>query len=89
MHAAVFHVVVAWQIVLVAAIVTYAIRTRDILQCVLALDALALVLVGLFGVVAIYRREAGYLDIGLVLAILGFVQTVATVRLLEEKKGLR
>ena len=36
--------------------------------------------------VAIHRKEAGFLDIALVIAALGFVQTVAIVRLITGRE---
>ena len=85
MHDPVFHVVIVWQIALAVVLVVHAVRVRRVLHRVVVLDALALVVVASLASVAVDRAEAGYLDVALALALLGFGQTVATVRLCEQR----
>lgn len=89
MHEFVFYFVVVWQMLLAAILTVYALRTRHIVNRILALEVLALVFVGTVASAAYYRQEAGYLDVALVLALLGFVQTVAVCRLAELRKEFR
>lgn len=89
MHDAVFYVAVIWQLALAAVLTYYTLRTNHIVNRILALDVLALVFVAAVACVAIHRNEPGYLDVALVLAMLGFVQTVATARLAELRKEFR
>lgn len=86
MHAAVFHVLVSWLVALVAVLGVWALRRERVVERTLALDTLALVFVALLGLLAVHDREEGYLDIALVIAMLGFVQTVATARLLARRR---
>jgi multicomponent Na+:H+ antiporter subunit F len=87
MHLSVFYVVILIHLVLVAALVVYTVRCDGMLRRVLALDALAVVFVSALVLVAIHRDEPGYADVALAMAMLGFVQTVATVRFLERRPG--
>lgn len=87
MHDAVFVVAIAWAMVLVLTLIGFATVTRSIMTRTLALEVLSLVMVAALAVVAIERNEAGYLDIALVLAMLGFAQTIATLRLVERTTG--
>lgn len=89
MHLAIFIVVVVWLMLLAAATAWAAVVAHSTVVRALALDTLALVFVGVLMVLAIHEREAGFLDVALVLAMLGFVQTVATSRLVERRKDLR
>lgn len=51
--------------------------------------ALVYVAVNLVGsILAISHHQPGFLDIALVLAMLGFVQTVAAARLIERRRDL-
>lgn len=80
MHEAVFHVVLAWQVGLVAVLAVRGARARTLVGRAIALDVLALVFVAALAVVAVRRRQADYLDVALVLALLGFTQTIVTAR---------
>jgi multisubunit Na+/H+ antiporter MnhF subunit len=81
MHDPVFQLVFGWQVVLIALLAFEAVRTRIVLRRVLALDTMALVFVAALAVIALERAEPDYLDLGLVVAMLGFAQTVAAARL--------
>lgn len=85
MHLPIFYLVIVTHVVLVAALVAYAVRCKGMLRRVLALDALAIVFVSALIVISIHRAEPGYCDVALAMAMLGFVQTVATVRYLERR----
>jgi multicomponent Na+:H+ antiporter subunit F len=89
MHAIVFYVAVGWTVLLLAALGVRAARARRIVDRVLALDVLGLVLVDALGALAIERRRADYLDIALVVALLSFGQTVATVRYFSDRRVIR
>lgn len=89
MHAWVFVVVVGWHVVLAAVLVGFSLRTRRLVDRIVALDAFALVVVAVLVVLAVARRAAHDLDVALVLAMLGFAQTVATARVLQRRKDLR
>ena len=88
MHDAVFILTAAWLIVLCALLAVVAARSPSVVQKVVAFDTLSYLLVGILALVAVHRKEAGFLDIALVIAALGFVQTVATARLLERRRDL-
>ena len=83
MHAVVYQVVVMWHIGLIAVLTVHALRARSTVVRAIALDTLALVFVATLAVVGIRRGEAGYLDVALALALLGFAQTVGTARFVE------
>ena len=89
MHTWVYELAIVWHIGLVALLVGFALRTRRLVDRVVALDTLALVFVAALAIVALRRHSAHYLDVALVLALLGFAQTVATARLLERREDLR
>lgn len=86
MHTWIFYSVVLWQIVLIAILAMYALRTQTIVTRILALDMLATVFVAALGVIAMQREQVGYLDVALVLAMLGFAQTVGIVRFIEKNR---
>jgi multisubunit Na+/H+ antiporter MnhF subunit len=88
MHDVVFLIVIVWNTVLVAVLAVYALRAPTIVIRALALDTLALVFVAALAVVAVHRDRAGYLDIALMIAMLGFAQTVATARIIEQRREL-
>ena len=60
-------------------------RGPSLIDRVLALDLLALVLVGLLATAAIDRNEAANVDVAVVIALVGFVGAVAYARFLEEE----
>lgn len=87
MHEAVFVLTMLWLVALCAGLAVYAGRTRDLGRQAIALDALSYVLVFALAILAIERREAGFLDVALVIGALGFVQTVALARLVTGRGG--
>lgn len=72
-------IALVWLIILCVVLAVVAAHTTEIVARVLALDALAFVIVGLLAVLSISQRQPFFLDIALVMALVGFVQTVATV----------
>ena len=89
MHDFVFYSVIIWQFTLAAMLGLFVLRTRNIVTRALALDMLSLIVVSGVTAVGIHRDEAGYLDVALVLAMISFVQTVATARLAERRKDFQ
>jgi multisubunit Na+/H+ antiporter MnhF subunit len=83
-----FQIVMVWHAVLILLLLLYALGTRKLVDRLIAFDALSIVFVAALSVVGIQRQETYYLDIALVIAMLGFVQTVAAVRLLERRRYL-
>ncbi|HLU68350.1 MAG TPA: monovalent cation/H+ antiporter complex subunit F [Kofleriaceae bacterium] len=78
MHDWVFHLAIAWIAVLIALLLVRTIRAHHVVDRTLALDTLSTVLAVSLALFAVRRGYAGYLDIALVLGLLGFTQTVAT-----------
>jgi len=88
MHAWAFQISILWLLILVAVLALYAVKAPNTVQRAMAVDTLALVFVAALAAVAIRRQEAGFLDIALVLAMLGFAQTVAVARIVKRRKDL-
>ncbi len=78
-----FHVIVPFQAALAAALFALAWRTHNVVVRILAFDVLAFMLILALVSVSLHTGNAGYLDIAIVLAMLGFVQTLAMARLVE------
>lgn len=87
MHEWVFIAATLDLLLLVAVLGGYGLRTESLIHRVLALDTLSLVLVALFCVVGYRMRLASILDLALVVAMLGFIQTVVTCRILGREGG--
>lgn len=77
MHDVVFSFAMSWIALLVALLLYRAVRARRITDRLVALDALSALFVASLTVIAVERGTAGYLDVALMLALLGFTQTVA------------
>jgi multicomponent Na+:H+ antiporter subunit F len=86
MHDVVFIIAAIWLIALSAALAVIAAGARSVARKLIAFDTLSYVLVAALAVIAIHRAEAGFLDIALVIAALGFVQTVAVTRLVTGRE---
>ena len=69
-----------WLIVLLGACAVRVVRARSTVSRILALDTLVLVLIGLLVLFSIAQDVSYFLDAALILAILGFVATVAAAR---------
>lgn len=79
----IYYLVLVWHAALILPLLLYVLRAEDIADRVLAFDGLATVFVSAFAVLGLHRQEPFYFDIALVVAMIGFVQTVAAARLLE------
>jgi len=89
MHEPVYVFSVAWSVGLVLVLVVFAYRNPRIMPRTLALEVLSLLMAAVLGIVAIARDSAGYLDIAMVIVMLGFAQTVATRRLVARRRRPR
>jgi multisubunit Na+/H+ antiporter MnhF subunit len=89
MHTVTFQIVIVWQLGLLFALGWFALRTPSILARTLALDSTAIILVASISAAATWRAEPSLLDLALIVAMVGFAQTVATARLLENNRALR
>lgn len=84
-----FVLTMLWLAGLILMLMLYMLRTSGIANRVVGFDSLSTLFVAALAVIAIQRRDAFYLDIALVVAMLAFTQTVATVRLLERRSELQ
>lgn len=85
MHDWIFEALLFWHAALLLLLLVQAARAEDLLTRLIGFDAGSVVLMSGLIVIAVERREAVYLDIALVLAMLVFVQTVAAGRFLEKR----
>ncbi|HUF55780.1 MAG TPA: MrpF/PhaF family protein [Thermohalobaculum sp.] len=85
MHDLIFGALLLWHAALLLLLLVRAARADDLLTRLIGFDAASVVLMSGLIVIAVERREAVYLDIALVLAMLVFVQTVAAGRFLEKR----
>lgn len=69
-----------WLVVLLAACAVRVVHARSTVSRILALDTLALVLIGLLVLYSAAQDVSYFLDAALILAVLGFVATVAAAR---------
>lgn len=75
-----YDVAIVWMTLLVAAVAAMAVRPLPALARALAVDALAMLLVGLLAVLAYARGTTAFLDIALALALLASLGTLAAAR---------
>ena len=80
MHEPVFVIALIWHVLLLLVLAAYGARVRDLLDRLLALDTVTPIFVAAIALVAIHRGESDYLEVALVVALLGFTQTVVTAR---------
>ena len=85
-HEAVFLLGIGWMAVLLGLCVLLIARAATPARRILALDLLALVLVGLLALVAGEDERAYALDAALALALLSFVATVAAARYTGDRR---
>jgi multicomponent Na+:H+ antiporter subunit F len=78
MHTWVQYVALVSLTALVGVLAVRATRASTTFDRALALDVLSLVFVAALSTFGIHRGRTGYLDIALMLALLSFLQTVAT-----------
>lgn len=86
MHDTVFLIVILWLVALAAVVAVVAARVEAVARQLVALDTLSYLLVAALAAIAVHRGEAGFLDIALAIAALGFIQTVAVVRLVTGRE---
>jgi multicomponent Na+:H+ antiporter subunit F len=55
---------------------------------VVALDMMTILIVGFCGLFAVLSGDAAFLDVAIVLALIGFLATVALARFAERRKAL-
>lgn len=80
MHELVLDIGIVWLIVLLGACTVRIVKAPSAIGRVLALDTLVLVLIGLLVLYSISEDVSYFLDAALILAVLGFVATVASGR---------
>lgn len=80
MHDAAFYLAAAWLTLLLVACAALVLRSGSTATRILALDTLVLVLTGLLILYAGWQRAAYFLDAALIVALLGFVGTLAAAR---------
>ena len=83
-HELVFYVGIAWMGVLLGLCVLLVARAATVARRVLALDLLALVLIGLLALVAGEDQRSFALDAALGLSLLSFVATLTASRYLAD-----
>lgn len=86
---AVFTVAAIWLAILVFACMLLLLRARTPARRIIALDALVLVLVGLLVLHSAAEGVHYFLDAALMLAVLGFVATIAAARYYGDEELFR
>ncbi len=77
-----FHAALVWHALLILALLVHAIRVRSACEKLIAFDGLSVVFLSALVFTALARNDPRLLDIGLVVAMLVFAQTVAAARLI-------
>lgn len=80
MNDLVLGIALAWAALLVVGGGIALLRSRDILERVLALDLLVAIVIALLALLSYWRGVPYYLDAALALALLSFVATLAAAR---------
>lgn len=81
-------VLLVWQIGLVIVLTLYSLRAGTSELRTIALSALGPIVVAVLALLAVSRGAPGYLDIALVIAMLGAAQTITIVRTVEHHEEL-
>ncbi|MGE6763076.1 monovalent cation/H+ antiporter complex subunit F [Corallococcus interemptor] len=87
MHETFFTLAIVWMVGLLGTMVLLASRQRSAADVLMSVDTLGLVICAVLALYGAIRREAGYLDAALVLALLSYVQTVAGARYLHHGRA--
>ena len=76
---------IAMGILMLSALIAFIRIVKGPGRCdrIVALDFLTFVVVSLIGVLAVYKGDSRYLDVGMVLAMVGFLATIAYARYCE------
>ena len=82
MPAALLVPALVWVTLLLVAGGLVLLRARDVVQRIIALDLLAVLVIGVLALLSYLRDEPFYLDAAVALALLSFVATVAAARYL-------
>jgi multicomponent Na+:H+ antiporter subunit F len=80
MRQAMVVVALAWMTLLLVAGGLMLLRSRDMLQRIVAFDLLASIVIALLALLSYLRHTSYYLDAALALALLSFVSTLAAAR---------
>lgn len=80
MHEIVFQLATLWLALLVLPCAVLVLRARSVSSRILALDTLVLILIGLLILWSDAERVPYFLDAALLLALLGFIGTLAAAR---------
>lgn len=80
MHEIVFQLATLWLALLVLPCAVLVLRARSMSSRILALDTLVLILIGLLILWSDAERVPYFLDAALLLALLGFIGTLAAAR---------
>ena len=83
MHDLVLYIGTVWVAVLLAATVAAVLRGRSRLDQILAADTMVVLVIAFMLLVTGGRGEPEYVDVALVLGLLGFATSVALVRLVS------
>lgn len=81
----VFAAQIAMALLMLSALIAFIRIIKGPGRCdrIVALDFLTFVVVSLIGVLAIYKGDSKYVDVGMVLAMVGFLATIAYARYCE------
>jgi multisubunit Na+/H+ antiporter MnhF subunit len=72
----VYDVALVWAVMLMMVLLVFLVYSRSFLIRILALDVLSMVMISFLVLYAIHHQEVYYLDVALVLALLGFIGTL-------------
>jgi multisubunit Na+/H+ antiporter MnhF subunit len=86
MHTLVFYGALIVMALHLAIAIIMVIRARIMSSRILALDTLSILMIAFLALFADHRHAEYYLDAALILAFLGFVQTLVTVRYYDSGK---
>ena len=75
--------IIVWLILLAISLSIIAMRDPTNFGKIVALDSLALLIVGVLSMVALQFQRAVLLDVALSVGLIGYVQTLATARALD------
>lgn len=82
----IFQLVLAWHAGLILLLLLYTARVQDDIRRLVGFDALSIAFVSALIIVGLHRQAPYYMDIALVVGMLGFVQTLAAVRYVERQR---
>lgn len=80
----IFYAGMIWMTILLLTALVMVIRARSAMTRILALDALSLVLIALLVLYSTTTETTYYLDVGILLAALSFLSTIAASRYYSE-----